>query len=227
MLLTALCRFVTWFAMTVLAALSLLTEAPMTPRCAEIAVTAALMAVSAVCEALALVKTFVFRLNWVAERVLMVVEIWVLAAVLAVLLSLIKTTLLLDAPATALKAPRLESVEVTLIPVAPVFVIEAWPAPLIVSAVPADSVPAVTALVIAVCSAAIVLPAAAVKTNVPPVAESLMVVFEPVCKTVVVARGVPALPCVEVKTAGALEAKTFCPLKLVVAPIWLTSDMID
>ena len=35
------------------------------------------------------------------------------------------------------------------------------------------------------------------------------------------------LPWVEVNTAGALEAKTFCPLKLVVEPIWLTSNMID
>ena len=146
MLLVALCRFVTWLAMTALAALRRLTEAPMTPRCAEMAVIAALIAVSAVCEADALVKTFVFRFNCVAERVLMVVEIWVLAAVLAVLLSLMNTVLVLEAPATALKAPRLESVEVTLIPVAAVFVIEASPAPLMVRAVPADSVPAVTAL---------------------------------------------------------------------------------
>ena len=125
MLLVALCRFVTWAAMTVLAALSRLTEAPMTPRWAEMAVIAALIAVSAVCEALALVKTFELRLNWVEESVLMVVEIWVRAALLAVLLSLMNTVLVLEAPATALKAPRLASLEVTLIPVAAVFVIDA------------------------------------------------------------------------------------------------------
>ena len=36
-LLTALCRFVTWSLITVVAALSRLTEAPMVPRCAETA----------------------------------------------------------------------------------------------------------------------------------------------------------------------------------------------
>src|SRR5580704_19041126 len=102
MLLVALCRFVTWAAMTLLAALRRLTEAPMTPRWAEMAVIAALIAVSAVCEAFELVKTFALRPSWVAESVLMVVEIWVKAAVLAVLLSLMNTVLVLEAPATAL-----------------------------------------------------------------------------------------------------------------------------
>ena len=69
----------------------------MTPRCAEIAVIAALTAVSAVCELLALVKSFVFRFSWVAERVLMVVEICVFAALLAVLPSLMNTVLVLEA----------------------------------------------------------------------------------------------------------------------------------
>ena len=58
----------------------------------------------------------------------MVVEIWVLAALLAVLLSLMNTVLVLEAPATALNAPRLASFEVTLIPVAAVLVIDALPA---------------------------------------------------------------------------------------------------
>jgi len=40
------------------------------------AVIAALIAVSAVCEALALFKVLALRLSWVEERVLMVVEIW-------------------------------------------------------------------------------------------------------------------------------------------------------
>src|ERR1700680_820064 len=154
MLLVALCKFVTCWAMTLLAALRRLTEAPMTPRWAEMAVIAALTAVSADCEELALVKTFELSANWVEERVLMVVEIWVRAALLAVLLSLMNTVLVLEAPATALKAPRLASFEVTLIPVAAVWVIDPWPAQLRVSAVPADSVPAVTALVIAVCRVA-------------------------------------------------------------------------
>src|SRR5882724_2616932 len=129
MLLVALCRLVTWAAMTLLAALSRLTEAPMTPRWAEMAVIAALIAVSAVCEALALFKVLALRLSWVEERVLMVVEIWVRAEVLAVLLSLMNTVLVLDAPATALKAPRLASLEVTLMPLAAVFEIDACPAP--------------------------------------------------------------------------------------------------
>ena len=225
MLLVALCRFVTCAAMTVLAALRRLTEAPMTPRWAEMAVIAALIAVSAVCEVLALVKTFELSPNWLEERVLMVVEIWVRAAVLAVLLSLMNTVLVLEAPATALKAPRLESVEVTLIPLAAPAIC-AWPATN-VSAVPAESVPDVTALPMAVESVASVSPDAAVKTNVPPVAESVMVVFDPVCITVVADKGEPVLPCVERKVVGALEAKTFCPLKLVVEPIWFTSDKID
>jgi len=59
----------------------------------------------------------------------MVVEIWVRAEVLAVLLSLMNTVLVLDAPATALKAPRLASLEVTLMPLVAVFEIDAWPAP--------------------------------------------------------------------------------------------------
>ena len=124
----------------------------------------------------------------------MVVEIWVRAALLAVLLSLMNTVLVLEAPATALKAPRLASFEVTLIPVAAVLVIDAWPAPLMVSAVPADSVPAVTALVIAVCRVATVLPPAAVKTNLPPVAESSMVVLDPAVSVVAALKGVPTLP---------------------------------
>ena len=94
-------------------------------------------------------------------------------------------------------------------------------------AVPAESVPAETALVMAVCRVAIVLPAAAVKTNVPPVPESSMVVLDPAVSVVAALKGVPTLPWVEVKVVGELEAKTFCPLKLVVEPIWLTSDMID
>src|ERR1700688_4729243 len=194
MLLVALCRFVTCAAMTVLAALRRLTEAPMTPRWAEMAVIAALIEVSADCELLALVKTLALSPNWVAERVLMVVEIWVRAALLAVLLSLMNTVLVLEAPATALKAPRLASFEVTLIPVAAVFVIDAWPAPLMVRAVPADSVPAETALVMAVCNVAIVLPPAAVKTNVPPVAESSMVFLDPAVSVVAALKGVPTLP---------------------------------
>src|SRR5260370_40887586 len=101
MLLVALCRFVTWAAMTVLAALSRLTEAPMTPRWAEMAVIAALIAVSAVCEALALGKTLELRLNWGAERVLMVVEIWVRGALLAGLLALMNSVLGLEAAETA------------------------------------------------------------------------------------------------------------------------------
>ena len=44
--------------MTVVAALSRLTEAPMVPRWAEIAVIAALIAVSAACEPLELFKVF-------------------------------------------------------------------------------------------------------------------------------------------------------------------------
>ena len=172
MLLVALCRFVTWSAMTELAALRRLTEAPMTPRWAEMAVIAALIAVSADCDELALFKVLELRPNWVEERVLMVVEIWVRAALLAVLLSLMNTVLVLEAPATALNAPRFASLEVTLIPVAAVFVIDACPEPLMVRAVPAESVPAVTALVIAVCKVATVSEAPAVNTNVPPVAES-------------------------------------------------------
>ena len=68
---------------------------------------AALIAVSAVCELPELVKTLALRPNWVAERVLMVVEIWVRAALLAVLLSLMNTVLVLEAPATALKGPKI------------------------------------------------------------------------------------------------------------------------
>src|ERR1700733_15148442 len=118
MLLVALCRFVTWSAMTELAAMRRLTEAPMTPRWAEMAVIAALIAVSADCDELALFKLLELRFSWLAERVLMVVDICVRAALLAVLLSLMNTVLVLEAPATALKAPRLESFEVTLTPVA-------------------------------------------------------------------------------------------------------------
>ena len=66
-------------------------------------------------------------------------------------------------------------------------------------AVPAESVPAVTAEVIAACKSEILLVAPAVKTNVPPVAESWIVVLDPDVNAVVVARGVPTLPCVEVK----------------------------
>ena len=52
----ALCRFVTWLAMSLLAAVSRLTEAPITPRCAETFVIAALIAVSAAWAVVVLVR---------------------------------------------------------------------------------------------------------------------------------------------------------------------------
>ena len=56
-------------------------------------------------------------------------------------------------------------------------------------AVPAESVPAVTADVIAACKSEILLVAPAVKTNVPPVAESWIVVLDPDVNAVVVDAG--------------------------------------
>ena len=77
-LLTALCRLVTWSLITVVAALSRLTEAPIVPRWAETRVIAALIAVSAAWEVAELVRVLLFRFNAVAERALMLVVILVL-----------------------------------------------------------------------------------------------------------------------------------------------------
>jgi len=89
--------------------------------------------------------------------------------------------------------------------------------------VPALRVPALTALETAVCRLATVSPAAAVKTNLPPVCASVMEVLEPAVRAVVVASDA----WVEEKEFGALEEKTLTPLKSVVWPIWLTSERID
>src|SRR5260370_42564446 len=153
--------------MTLLAAWSRLTEAPICPRCAEIVLTAALTAVKAVCAAAAVVKTFVLRLNEVAERELIVVWIVVFAAPEGVP-SLMNTVFVLFVPGAATIGPRTASFEVTGMPVVPVFgPIDRTPA-VIVALVPAESVPAVTALVIAVCKSEIFEVAPAVKTTVPP-----------------------------------------------------------
>jgi hypothetical protein len=90
--------------MTLVAAVSRFTEAPMTPRCAETAVIALVIAVNAAIEESALVKlaftpAAVLRPNVVAERALMEVPISVFAAVATVLPSLMNTLLLLVAPA--------------------------------------------------------------------------------------------------------------------------------
>ena len=57
MLFDALCRFVTSLLMSPLAELRRLTEAPMTPRCAETCVIAAEMAVRAAAESAELVRS--------------------------------------------------------------------------------------------------------------------------------------------------------------------------
>jgi hypothetical protein len=90
--------------MTLVAAVSRLTEAPMTPRCAETAVIALVIAVSALIEESALVKLSVtpaaeLSPNVVAERALMEVLISVFDAVATVLPSLMNTLLLSVAPA--------------------------------------------------------------------------------------------------------------------------------
>jgi hypothetical protein len=90
--------------MTLVAAVSRLTEAPMTPRCAETAVIALVIAVSALIEESALVKLSVtpaaeLSPNVVAERALMDVPISTFAAVATVLPSLMNTLLLFVAPA--------------------------------------------------------------------------------------------------------------------------------
>jgi hypothetical protein len=68
-----------------------------------------------------------------------------------------------------------------------------------IALVPAESVPAATALEMAVASVATVSPAAALKTKVLPVVASLTVVTEPAVNAVEVDRGLATDPVVEVK----------------------------
>ena len=112
--------------------------------------------------------------------------------------------------------PRTASLVVTFRDAPEVLVaMTSWPPPETVAVVPLLNVPAVTAALMAVCRSATVELAAAVKTNVPPVEESLMTVLEPAVSAVVVA----SEACVEVNEFGVVDAKTFCPLKSVVWPI--------
>src|SRR5450432_2640774 len=203
MLFDALVRFCTWLAMTLVAALSRLTEAPITPRCAEIAVMAALTAVRAAVELALFDSELVLRLSAVAERAVMVVVICVFDAP-DVVPSLMNTVLVLLVPVAAFITPSTASFEVTERPVAPVLGPTCKAPATTVAVVPAESVPAVTADATAVVSVAIVSPLWAVNTNVPPVVASLMVVFEPAVSVVVVAR--PA--CVEENVVGLLDANT-------------------
>jgi len=222
--LAALCRLVTWLAMLLLAAVRRLTEAPMTPRCAEIVLIAAVTSPRAVIEEAELVRTSAFRLRAVADRALMVVVISVLVA--PVVVPSPRYTVLVSLEVAATIGPRTASLLETVTPFEAASAIVNFP-PTIVAVVPAESVPAVTALVMAVWRSEILSPAAAVNTKVPPVAESVILVTEFAVNAVVVRSGLPTDPCVEEKVVGALDEKTLEPLKFVAWPIWLISERID
>ena len=76
--------------------------------------------------------------------------------------------------------------------------IASWPVELMLTVVPAESVPAATALATAVESWETVSPAVAVKTKVLPVDASLMLVTEPAVSGVVALRGAAVVPVNEV-----------------------------
>jgi hypothetical protein len=96
------------------------------------------------------------------------------------------------------------------------FAITSCPLLFIVPLTPEESVPALTAAEIARFKALTVLPPEpALKTNVPPVPESVMLTVELAANAVEVSTD----PCVEVKLTGALLENTFWPLKLVDWPI--------
>ena len=125
--------------------------------------------------------------------------------------------LLLDAEAAATIGPSAAALVEMLRPsVVTEFAITSCPLPFIVPLTVEESVPAVAAAAIARFKALTVLPPEpALKTNVPPVPESVMVTVELAANAVEVSTDA----WVELKLTGALLANTFWPLKLVDWPI--------
>jgi len=168
-------------------AVSWLTDAPMPPRSAATVLMAAVMSVNALFAAAAVLKSDVLKPRLPDDSA--VIAVVVLAAP-PLVPSLVNTVA--PVPPTTpeeLNPPRTASLDVA-VKTSPATALEitAWPPALRVNAVPALSCPAVTAAVIAVCKVATVSVAPALKTNVPPVFESEMVVVSPDVNAVVASR---------------------------------------